>query len=447
MTYLERLLHYRETRGRVSLVVILLTSLLWPFWAQAEQAAKPAPAAKKPAPDVLVFMNGDRLSGKFLRVVAGTVSFHSDVLGDINVTWDKVRELRSSQKFVVLESNPGVHRQKVRQVPEGEISVSNQNLKVQDEGAAAADKTSPPAQTEPAAQTASGGREAAKSEPGGAEPAATVASIPIKNAQYVLDETTYQKQLREEPNLFTGWNGSATVGVTIVEATDPQYTYTSAVTLVRTVPTVTWLQTRNRTTADFSSSYGEITSPAFTSGGVFTPETITKSSIYHADAERDQYLAPRIYALAQTAFDHNFAQGLDLQEIYGGGIGWTAIKKPKQQLDLKATLQYEKQQFISTASGTNENLVGSTIASTYVAKLPRGLVFNQQVSYIPAYNVSRAYSANETNSLVFPLYKKLSFTVSTIDSYLNDPPPAEPPTRLNSFQFTTGITYNIRSSY
>ena len=63
---------------------------------------------------------------------------------------------------------------------------------------------------------------------------------------------------------------------------------------------------------------------------------------------------------AQTAFDHNFSQDLDLQQIYGGGVGWTAIKTPKHQLDLKATMQYEKQVFISGAAGTNQNLVGST---------------------------------------------------------------------------------------
>jgi hypothetical protein len=395
--------------------------------ADAKSAAK-QPAAPEPAPDVLVFTNGDQITGKFLRVVAGTVNFHSDMLGDISVTWDKVRELRSSQKFVVLEGRPGVSRKKAVAAAAGEIHVADQKVDVEP-----ANPAQPP-QSTPAARSA----EAA---------AAPVATVPIKNAQFVLDETTYQKQLREEPNFFTGWDGTLTAGVTIVQATDPQYTYTSAVALARTVPTVTWLQTRNRTTADFSSSFGEITSPAYTSGGVTTPETITKSSIFHADAERDQYLAPRVYALAQTAFDHNYAQGLDLQQIYGGGVGWTVIKKPKQQLDIKGTLQYEKQQFISSASGTNENLIGSTFATTYVLKLPKGIVFNQQISYIPAYNVTRAYSANETDSLVFPLYKKLSFNISTIDSYLNDPPPAEPPTRLNSFQFTTGITYTLKSNY
>jgi hypothetical protein len=198
---------------------------------------------------------------------------------------------------------------------------------------------------------------------------------------------------------------------------------------------------------DFSSSYGKISAPGYTSAGVYTAPAITETSIFHADAERDQYMATRVYALAQTAFDHNFAQGLDLQQIYGAGVGWTSIKRPKQQLDLKATLQYEKQQFISSAMGTNQNLVGSTIAATYVLKLPHNVVFNQQVAYIPAFNVIRAYSGNETNTLVLPVYKNFSFTVGTTDSYLNDPPPAEPPTTRNSFQFNTGVTYAIKSKY
>ena len=33
-----------------------------------------------------------------------------------------------------------------------------------------------------------------------------------------------------------------------------------------------------------------------------------------------------------------------------------------------------------------------------------------------------AYSVNETNTLGFPAYKNLGFTIGTLDSYLNDPP-------------------------
>ena len=51
------------------------------------------------------------------------------------------------------------------------------------------------------------------------------------------------------------------------------------------------------------------------------------------------------------------------------------------------------------------------------------------------------------NTLAFPAYKNLSFSLGTLDSYLNDTPSSEPPTKHNSFQFTMGITYAIKSKY
>jgi hypothetical protein len=37
--------------------------------------------------------------------------------------------------------------------------------------------------------------------------------------------------------------------------------------------------------------------------------------------------------------------------------------------------------------------------------------------------------------------------VGTLDTYLNDAPVTEPPTQRNSFQFTLGVTYGIKSKY
>jgi hypothetical protein len=174
---------------------------------------------------------------------------------------------------------------------------------------------------------------------------------------------------------------------------------------------------------------------------------VTKSAIYHADAERDEYLSPRFFGLGQVAFDHNFAQDLDLQEIFGGGIGWTALKTPRQEADLKATIQYEKQQFISDSSA-NQNLIGSTISASYVFH-HKLVTYTQGVAFIPAFNNPHAYSADETNTLAFPTYKNFSFSVGTLDSYLNDSPSAisltQPPVKRNSFQFTMGLTYAIKS--
>jgi len=60
---------------------------------------------------------------------------------------------------------------------------------------------------------------------------------------------------------------------------------------------------------------------------------------------------------------------------------------------------------------------------------------------IPAWNKTNALSANGGAGITIPLSKGLGFNLSTLDTFLNDPPSGF---RKNSFQFTTGITYSLR---
>lgn len=396
--------------------VLLLMLACAPAWSRNTPERHEAAENTKPSeapPDTLIFQNGDRLSGTLLRTVGETVWFHNEFVGDVHVKWSQVKEIRTGTKLIVLEQGVSPRDGKLPAgVPEGTLSVSDGSITVQQE------------------------------TPPGAE-----VILPVKRAEYVLDETTLRKQIEGHPGVFAGWNGQITAGATVVQATQNQYTFTGSMSLARSVPTVTWLNTRNRTSLDFTGSFGKIVQPPYASDGVMTPGYSSKSSIYHAEAERDEYFSPRFYALGQTVFDHNFGQDLDLQQIYGAGIGWTAVKRPDQEFDLKTTLQYESQQFIVNSGSYDQNLIGSTLDSTWAVKLPLKVLFKQQVSWIPAYNNPYAYSAGETNSLTMPFFKSLAFSVGSIDSYLNDPPPASPPTRRNSFEFTTGLTYGIKSKY
>lgn len=402
---------------RIHFAIFTIVLIMIPVCATHSQPApdkKPAPNA---APDVLVLSNGDTLHGKFVSATGGKVTFHSDPLGDISVPWDKIKEMHVTEKFGVLNSSVKLRgRHNVGQIPVGTLEVANQAVTVQPENAAP---------TKP---------------------------IPVKDAQYIMDEPTLNKQVYHQPSLFAGWNGPVTAGATLVTATQNQYTVSGAIGLVRAVPTVSWLNPRDRTSIGFSGSFGKITQPGYvvpasgTTPASYVAATSTKTAIYHADAERDEYFSPRFFALGQTAFDHNFSQDLALQQIYGGGMGWTVIKTAKQQLDLKATVQYEKQEFISGASGTNQNLVGSTFSTNYLLHL-KLFTYTQGLAFIPAYNNATAYSATETDSFAFPAYKGLSFSFGTLDSFLNDPPASLPPTKRNSFQFTMGLTYGIKSKY
>ena len=400
------------------LTILLATSLLS---LSPSLQAQSAPDAPKPTPDVLVFSNGDQLTGHLEKAMGGNIVFKSDMAGELTIGFDKIKELRSgtsANQFALLRK--GVPVNKKTPAPEGTISVADGNVLV------ATDK--------PAANTDS---------------SSAPATVPAKEVDMLIEKAEFDKQVSGKHGFTEGWNGTLTGGATIVRATTTATTLTAALSLIRALPTVSWLPPRNRTTFNIVESYGKNTSPGAIPQTVPpTPSVTTLSSIFHADAERDEYFSPRFYALGDVSFDHNYAQGLQLQQVYGGGFGWTPIRTPKQELDLKVDIHYEKQQYIDTPinggaplNTPSNNIIGSTIFEAYNRTLPRKMVFTESLSVLPAFNIATAYSANATVGLAIPVFKRLSASIVTTDNFLNDPAPGYD---KNSYQFITGITYNLR---
>ena len=349
--------------------------------------------APKPEPDVLIFMNGEKLIGEFERSTGDSLTFKSEMAGEVKVDWSKIKELRTSKPFAVIRKNVKVQKNvNAQQVPQGSLTATAQQIEI---------------------HTAEHPPEA----------------VPVGEAAYVVDKATFEKVLLHHPGILQAWQGAVTGGVSLVEATQNSQTFTGGIALVRAVPTVEWLDPRNRTIVDFSASSGKLTQPN-------TPTV--KTSIYHADAEYDKYFTSRVFGFAQLAYDHNFSQGLDLQQNYGGGLGWTALKSSNQTLDLKASANYLHQQF--QISQNNQSLIGSTFGERYSRTLHKSILFTEQLSFIPAWNNTAAFSALGSAGLTMPVYKRLSLALSAIDTFLNDPPPGF---KKNSFQLTTGLSYTL----
>ena len=348
--------------------------------------------ASKPEPDTVVFPNGEKLVGHFEGSTGGAAKFKSDTMGEITIDLSKVQELRTTQRYAVIKKGVQLMRgEKDGAIPVGILTVNNKNVRV---------------------------------DPGGGKPAQTIV---VGDLDSVVDEESFNKALGH-PNILQGWGGEAALGVSLVEATQNSTSVNTSISLLRAIPTEAWLAPRNRTALDFSDSYGKVTQPG-------TPEV--RTSIYHADAERDEYFSSRVYALGAVAFDHNFSQGLALEQEYGGGIGWTVIREAKQNLDLKGTVDYKRQGFVA---GQNQSLVTSVFSELYLRKFAKGIVLNEQLSASPAWSNTNAYTAYGSVGLTFPVYKGFGFTTNVIDSYLNNPPAGF---KKNSVQFTTGISYAI----
>ncbi len=343
----------------------------------------------------MVYADGEKLAGHFEGLIGGAAKFKSDTVGEITIDLSKIQELHSSQRFAVIRNGVKLAKGETDgKVLRGTISIANQTVTV---------------------------------DPGNGLPTQTIKVGDVGN---IVDEASFLKAL-QSTGILHDWKGAVAVGASLVEATQNSVSFNTTVNLVRAIPPPdeNWLPASNRTLVAFSDSYGKVTQP-----GTPTVET----SIFHAGAERDEYFGSNVYAFGSVAFDHNFSQGLDLQQTYGGGFGWTLIKEAKQTLDLKGSIDYERQSFDVPA--LDHSLAVSVFAEDYARTLVHGIALNEQLSVTPAWTQTQAYSAYASVGLVFPVYKRFGFTVNAIDSFLNDPPPAF---KKNSVQFTTGISYTL----
>ena len=379
-------------RRKFSFLLSLL--VITPFASAQAPAAKPT--------DVLIFANGDQLTGKLESVTAGNVIFNSDMAGTLTISIDKIKQLKSGAQFALLRKGDQVGK---TQVPEGSVEVADGNLTL-----------TPPANQPPAV-------------------------VPAKDVNYLIDQADFDKQASHKAGFRTGWSGTLTGGANIERSTTTGTTLSAGLNLVRAIPTVPWMLPRNRTSLDVLESYGKLSTPVIPPTTPPTPASVVVTNIFHADAERDQYFSPRLYALGDVAFDHNYGQGLQLQQVYGAGIGYTAIKSEKQELDLKADVHFERQQYTATSGTTTTpsvNLIGTTFFESYHRNLPRKILFSETLEVLPAWNTPKDYSANLNASLSLPVFKRLSATVAVADNFLNDPAQYY---KKNSFQFITGVTY------
>src|SRR5258705_6466875 len=73
-------------------------------------AARAQSATAKPEPDVIVFTNGDQLTGTLEQATGDSFVFKSDVVGEVTVSADKIKELHANGKFVAIKKDEKITR-------------------------------------------------------------------------------------------------------------------------------------------------------------------------------------------------------------------------------------------------------------------------------------------------------------------------------------------------
>ena len=278
-------------------------------------------AQDKPGTDVIMFVDGAKLIGELKGATAKQVHFHSDMGFDVNVGWDKVKELHSSKRFAAIPKDVIVRiPADAAKVPHGTIELANQNRNLE-------------------VRTA---------------PSAPPQTVPVNQVSNLIGEPAFEQSLKQQSFLH-GWKGGGTLGVSITSATVSSRNVFTSFDMSRSDHPQGWMEMRNRTSIGFNSVY-EKTTQAYADP--------SKVSMWHAEAVQDHFFKPRFFGFAGATFDHNFGQGLDLVQAYGGGLGAELIKTERTQFDVRGGLGFMKQTYSSDPS-LNRKLVGSLQKSAH----------------------------------------------------------------------------------
>jgi hypothetical protein len=411
-------------RRQQTLAAILSLLLLTAHSGLAQSVAKkPVKPAAKKEPEIkeeLTLKNGDRLTGQLLNSTGTEIKFKSDLAGEVTVALNNVKEVKSKRKFAIVPKDAKNARNSAM-VPQGAIRIGEKGVVVFPTSTTTPELSAVPSRAEGKAATPTTEVVAAK-------------EVPASKIAVIVDDTSYQKQIDRKIGFRSGWDGDITTGTTVIFSTQGSQQYQASTSLKRSVPSVSWLDPKLRTIIDFTLSAGKTTQPG-------TTPSIT--NIFHVGTERDEYFSPRGYYLQMVSFDHNYSQGLVIQQKYGGGIGRTLIKKKNAELDVTTDLHYENQQFKANAAADvqelNLHLIASSLTEAYTRKWGKIHFDEKFLADIPWNDVS-AFSAAGTGSVRLPVYKNLGFSVSTVDNFLNNPQVGY---KRNSFQVSTGVTLSL----
>ncbi len=352
-----------------------------------------------PSTDVIVFKNGDQLTGTLIREVGTTVVFKSDMLDEVTVSIDKIKELRSKGSFAVLRKHEKIA---LTTKEPGDLTLSKETVMVVD--------------------------------PSGApEP------VPVKDLDFVVDKPTYDKEMAGKPGIWYGWQGSIAGGANIVESTTTGQSYRVGINLFRAIPTVPDLPARSRTIFNLSETYGKLTTPVIPQTTPPSANQVAKVNIFNTNFEHSRDFTPRMYGLVGLGYGHNYSEGLNFWQAYGAGPGWIVITDSAQRLDLSVDLHYERQNFQGPTP--RKNLIGSNFNATYRRTLPYNILFSLRGTYNESWNDFHAYSAAGAVSLAMPINERFSLNFDIRDDYLNNAPFGY---RNNSFQFITAVVYKLR---
>lgn len=330
--------------------------------------------------DQVTLTNGDHLTGTILKSDAKTLTLKTALAGTVEIQWSGIKELTSDQPLAVTTASATKPLSGTVEAKDGGVTVT------------------------PATGTAT-----------------TLPQSELKALRTPSEQAAYEESLH--PSLSRGWKGGVDLGFALTGGNSQTTNLSIAFNAIR--PTST----------DKVSVYANTVYATNNAPGA-NPST-TANNI-HGGLRYDRNLNLKLFAFVNTDFESNALQDLNLRSIFGGGLGYHAIKTERTTLDLLGGANYTRENYTTF----DRNFAALTAGDEFMHKIGAGTLLTQKFFFYPDMNTFGEYHINFNLGTITKLSKWLGWQNSFDDIYVTNPPVGK---KKNDIIFTTGL--NIAFSH
>jgi putative salt-induced outer membrane protein YdiY len=331
--------------------------------------------------DEVTLKNGDRISGAIVKSDAKVLVIKSDLAGDVNVQWDAITSIESTQTlYLVLKDG---------QTIAGTVTTTEGNFVVQTKSA-------------------------------GAVTAAKDSVVTVRNE---AEQTAFNNQVERlrNPHLTDFWSGYLDTGLSVTRGNSDTLNFSLSAQAVRKT-------TRDTITANATSVFARNST-----GG----PTLTTANAIGGGLRVDLDVSDKLFVFGFTDFFHDQFQQLDLRNILGGGFGFHAVKTKATILDLYGGGAFN-QSYYSTplTQKTGEINAGEFFSHAVSSRT----MFSERLDLYPNISDTGEYRYTFDSHAVTKLNNWLGWQVAFDDLYTSNPPTG---IKKNDLILSTGLRFTF----
>jgi putative salt-induced outer membrane protein YdiY len=348
--------------------ILQLTSYLFAALLFAQTAASAA---------VVTLKNGDRITGEVVESNGTSVRVKTEFLGEVEISWDAVTAIESSDPLHVSSSDG--------QVLVGPVATRGDSFQV---------------------TSANSG----------------TVTVPKAQIAYVRNEASqlaYEAEVERlrNPKLTDFWRGYFDANLALTSGNAETKTFANAAGATRET-------TRDTIKLYFTSLFAENST---TGDRLVTANAIRGGSRYELNVNDKMFT----YGFVDLEYDE--FQSLDLRNVLGGGFGYHVAKNDRMRFDVFGGGAFNQEFFSNDITRRSAEV---TVGEEFNYTLTDRTSFNERLTFYPNLTNTGEYRLQFDTGLVTDVFRWMSWNVTFSDRFLSNPVNGR---EQNDILLTTGV--------